>query len=59
MVDRYKYFDLLPCNQNELKAIGYKDIPVKIPKKYTLFKENIISKIKVKFNILKKTNDFL
>lgn len=31
MVDRYKYFDLLPCNQNELKAIGYKDIPVKMP----------------------------
>ena len=30
MVDRYKYFDLLPCNQNELKAIGYKDIPVKL-----------------------------
>lgn len=30
MVDRYKYFDLLPCNQNELKAIGYKDIPAKL-----------------------------
>ena len=24
MVDRYKYFDLLPCSPNELKAIGYK-----------------------------------
>ena len=29
LIDRYKYLDLLPCGQSELKAIGYKDIPIK------------------------------
>ncbi len=29
LIDRYKYMDLLPCSQNELKSIGYKDIPAK------------------------------
>lgn len=27
LIDRYKYMDLLPCSQNELKSIGYKDVP--------------------------------
>lgn len=26
MIDRYKYLDLLPCNTNELKAMGYKNV---------------------------------
>jgi hypothetical protein len=25
MIDRYKYLDLMPCNYNELKALGIKD----------------------------------
>ena len=29
MIDRYKYLDLLPCTSNELKAMGYKDLPTK------------------------------
>lgn len=29
LIDRYKYMDILPCTQNELKSIGYKDIPSK------------------------------
>jgi hypothetical protein len=27
MIDRYRYLDLLPSSLNELKAMGYKDIP--------------------------------
>lgn len=23
LIDRYKYLDLLPCSENELRAIGY------------------------------------
>jgi len=27
MIDRYRYLDLLPSSLNELKAMGYKDLP--------------------------------
>ena len=27
MIDRYRYLDLLPSSINELKSMGYKDIP--------------------------------
>ena len=27
MIDRYKYLDLLPASANELRSMGYKDIP--------------------------------
>ncbi|KAI0232191.1 Cleavage stimulation factor subunit 3 [Lamellibrachia satsuma] len=26
LIDRYRYFDLMPCSSTELKALGYKDI---------------------------------
>ena len=27
MIDRYRYLDLLPSTLNELKSMGYKDLP--------------------------------
>jgi hypothetical protein len=30
MIDRYKYLDLLPAGVNELRSMGYKDIPAQI-----------------------------
>jgi len=52
MIDRYKFLDLLPCSFNELKSMGYKNIPTTVESKAknvktnlsTLFSSNIIQK---------------
>lgn len=52
MIDRYKFLDLLPCSFNELKSMGYKNIPTTLESKAksvksnlsTLFSSNIIQK---------------
>lgn len=46
LIDRYKYLDLLPCTLNELKSIGYKDIPTaqsSVLNQLSLFSNNGIS----------------
>jgi len=46
MIDRYRYLDLLPCNANELKAMGYKDSKLVNPQISTA---NVLGSIFVKF----------
>jgi cleavage stimulation factor subunit 3 len=41
MIDRYKFLDLLPCSFNELKSMGYKNIPTTLELKAKSVKSNL------------------